>query len=145
DIGTAMKLAERVRNGGLIAIAGDRIPVIGARICSAEFLGHSSNLPTRPYVPAAVLKCPLFSLCCVRHGHRYRVTIKELASVVRLPKNQRNEALSHYARQYTHALEEMLRDAPLDWYNFFWFWEQGRNQLAPPEMYQAPHEFTTSN
>lgn len=143
NVGTAMMMAERVQRGELLAIAGDRVPVAGGRMCTAEFLGHDARFPVGPYVLAAVLKCPLYFLGCVRQGDSYRIGIKELATQVILPKRRRDEALSRYAHQYAQELEALLKHAPTDWFNFFPFWDQGRTLASTPENGNATHECPT--
>lgn len=139
NAGTAMMMAERVQRGELLAIAGDRVPVTGGRMCAAEFLGHEARFPLGPYVLAAVLKCPLYFLGCVRHGDSYRIDIKELAAQVVLPKRKREEALCSYARQYAQELEALLEKSPTSWFNFFPFWDQGRTPATAPESGKVTH------
>lgn len=125
SVGTAMMLSERVQRGELIAIAGDRIPVGGGRMCRTRFLGHEANFPIGPYIMAGILKCPLYFMGCIRHNRGYTIRFKELAARILMPKKERDQALSHYARLYAQELEELLKPSPHDWFNFFDFWQQG--------------------
>jgi len=98
SVPTAMMLAEKVQRGELIAIAGDRVPVGRGKTCKASFLGQDALFPVGPYVIAALLKCPLFFMCCIRQDHGYVVEFRQLAETVVLPRKQRGEALATYAR-----------------------------------------------
>lgn len=127
---TAMMLNERVERGEFVAIVGDRVPVSGARYTGARFLGHDAPFPIGPYVLGALLKCPVFMLTCLRNpasgatrGHTLRCSL--LADQITLPRGQREAALAQWAQRYASQLEALLARAPLEWFNFFDFWNQG--------------------
>jgi len=119
---TAQELADRINAGEFVAIAGDRVPVHGGRTVSVPFLGAPARFPVGPYVLAALLDCPLFAMGCIRQrkGHLLRFT--ELAREVKLPRAQRNEALTAYAGAFAAWLEGLLPQSPYDWFNFYDFW-----------------------
>lgn len=125
--GTAVLLAERVQRGEFVAIAGDRVPLGAGRTVEALFLGVGARFPVGPYVLAALLKCPLYFMGCVREGAGHSVQFACLAQQVVLPRAQRDAALAAYAALFAQQLESLLQRAPLDWFNFFPFWAQGRD------------------
>lgn len=131
DAAMAMVLADKVARGEFIAIAGDRVPVQGGRTVRIPFLGHDAAFPVGPYVIAALLKCPLFFMGCIHAGPGYAVTFHPLAEQVLLPRGQREQALTDYARGFVQQLELLLQRAPYDWFNFFPFWAQGAAPLPP--------------
>jgi predicted LPLAT superfamily acyltransferase len=123
---TAVVLAEKVARGEFIAIAGDRVPL---RPCDktttrAAFLGHDARWPIGPYVLAALLKVPLYSMLCVRERDGHALYFDALAERVELPRGRRAEAIAEHARRFAAQLESRLAEAPYDWFNFFPFWEQ---------------------
>lgn len=122
--GTAIQLAEFVADGAFIAIAGDRVPLQGSRHLSMDFLGHRAPFPIGPYVLAATLGCPLFAMGCTRRGNGYGVDFVRLAERVELPRQQRDAALAAHVTGYVRWLEAQVCAAPLDWFNFFPFWDQ---------------------
>ncbi len=140
---TAIMLNERVERGEFVAIVGDRVPVSGARHAPARFLGHEAPFPIGPYILGALLKCPVFMLTCLRDhpaGHTLRCTL--LAEQIVLPRGQREAALVQCTQRYASELEGLLRRTPLDWFNFFDFWNQGSaNQPATPSVARpaSPH------
>ncbi|MCW5220051.1 acyltransferase [Verminephrobacter aporrectodeae subsp. tuberculatae] len=138
---TAMLLADKVAQGEYVAITGDRVPVRQSMVVSADFLGHPAQWPVGPYVLAALLKCPLYAMGCVRddaaHGGGYVLRVHCLAEQVTLPRNARREALAAHARQFAAWLEGLLDHAPLAWLNFFPFWAQ---EAAPPRTPQADRD-----
>lgn len=130
---TAMLLSERVARGQLVAMAGDRIPLRAttANTVQVPFLGHRAPFPIGPYVMAKLLACPLFYMSCLRQqrgGHR--VSFKLLSKRVELPRARRKTALEAYAGVFVAALERDVLQAPLEWFNFFDFWDQPVSELA---------------
>jgi predicted LPLAT superfamily acyltransferase len=121
---TAIMLADRVAAGEMIAIAGDRIPVTGDRILTLPFLGKPAPFPAGPYLMASLLGCPVYLLACLHDGNGYRARIHKLADHVQLPRNSRIAAMTGYAGSFVAWLEERLRESPLDWFNFYPFWDQ---------------------
>lgn len=127
---TAILLADKVAQGEFVAIAGDRVPVHQSMTVPARFLGQEAQWPVGPYVLAALLKCPLYAMACVREaspGGRpgYVLRAHCLAEQVVLPRKARAEAMAAYAQQFSCWLETVLERAPLAWFNFFPFWQQG--------------------
>jgi predicted LPLAT superfamily acyltransferase len=130
DASLAMRLGERIAAGEFIAIAGDRVPVGGGRTVAAPFLGHPAPFPVGPYVLAAALGCSMFTLACLHEGDGYRMAFQPFAERVLLPRATRTSALRTYATQYATWLEEQVRRSPLDWFNFFPFWDQVTHDTA---------------
>jgi predicted LPLAT superfamily acyltransferase len=130
DAATAWRLGERVAAGEFVAIAGDRVPVAGGRSVFAPFLGRPAPFPIGPYVLAAALGCPLFAMACTHDGGGYRLRFERLEERVALPRANRQAALEEQVRRYAGWLEAQLRAAPLDWFNFFPFWDQVPNDPA---------------
>jgi len=138
---TAMLLADKVAQGEFVAIAGDRVPVRQSMSVPARFMGHEAQWPVGPYVLAALLKCPLYAMACVREsgvqGNGYVLRVQCLAEEVLLPRKARHEAMAAHAQQFTSWLETLLARAPLAWFNFFPFWAQGLDQ---PRTAQAEQQ-----
>lgn len=124
----AMRLAACVAAGELVVIAGDRVPVSGQAMVEAPLLGAPANFPMGPYMLAGACECPLFFLCCIREGAGYLIHFEQLASGIVLSRPGRAARLAQYAASYAQALQGMLLRSPLDWFNFFDFWSQGRDQ-----------------
>jgi len=121
---TAMLLADRVAAGEWIAIAGDRIPVSGDRLLRVSFLGKPAAFPAGPYLLASVLRCPVYLMACLHEGAGYRARVHKLADRIQLPRAQREQAMTAYATRFAQWIEERLRESPLDWFNFYAFWDQ---------------------
>jgi len=128
---TAVLLAERVARGEFVAIAGDRVPLAAGRASAVRvpFLGRPAPFPTGAYMLAALLKCPLFALGCIRQGDAHEIVFERIAERVVLPRADRLGACAVLADEFARGLERLLVRAPYEWFNFFPFWDQPG---APP-------------
>ena len=131
---TAVLLAERVERGEFVAIAGDRVPIVAGRASAVQvpFLGHAAPFPTGAYMLASLLKCPLYSLGCIRQGDTHEVVFERLAERVVLPRADRLGACAVHATDFAQRIERLLARAPFEWFNFFSFWNQPGALAAPP-------------
>jgi predicted LPLAT superfamily acyltransferase len=122
--GTVMDLAARVSRGELIVMAGDRVPIADVpRVVSARFLGHAAPFPIGPYVMASLLQCETYLMFCTRRPQRtYRVDFEPFRSQIALPRKGRDAALTALAQDYADRLGAHCAAAPLEWFNFFPFW-----------------------
>lgn len=121
----AMQLSERIERGEFVVIAGDRVPVSAApRVAMAPFLGQQAAFPVGPYVMAAVLGCPIYTMFAVRQGARHELHFECLRERVSLPRAARERALGDLAADFAARLERHARRAPLEWFNFYDFWQQ---------------------
>ena len=120
----AMALSARIERGEFIVIAGDRVPVsANPRVAWAPFFGQPAAFPVGPYVMASVLGCPLYTMFAVRQGARHALHFERLRERVLLPRARREAALAELATDYAARLERHARQAPLEWFNFYDFWQ----------------------
>ena len=124
----AMELKARVEQGAWVVIAGDRIPVKSDRVSVAPFLGQPAPFSQGPYILASLLDCPVYTLFCVRKGDTYQLDVEKLADRIQLPRQDRAGALAQYVGQFAARLERYALENPLQWYNFFDFWNPGRRE-----------------
>ncbi len=143
---TAMMLADRVARGEILAMAGDRIPVreeaadsVAAGTVEADFLGHPARWPVGPYVLAALFKCPVFAVACVKEPAGYVMHVEQMAERVVLPRQAREQALAGHAQQFADWLTRILAATPWAWFNFFSFWQQGSRLPHPHPHAQEQH------
>jgi predicted LPLAT superfamily acyltransferase len=121
---TAMLLQDKVDAGELVVIAADRIPVTGQdRVSSAVFLGYPALFPQGPFILAALLKCPVYTLFCLKHQHRYTIYFDWFSDCLDLPRKQREAVLASYAQTYADRLQHYCLKEPLQWFNFYDFWQ----------------------
>ena len=126
----AISLQERVDRGEGLFIVADRTPPGGAdRSVQAPFLGAPAAFPAGPFLLAHLLRCPVYTLFCVREGGRYRVRLRPFAERLDMARGQRKAAITEWAGRYALALEAQCRATPFEWFNFFDFWCDHRNDI----------------
>ncbi len=127
--GVAIRLKQKLDRGELIVIVADRIPPTSDRIVEVEFLGSSACFPQGPFILAALLRCPVFTFFCVKQGSKHRVLFERLSDRIMLRRGNREADLREYVVTYAARLAECCRLAPLQWFNFFPFWERAERRL----------------
>lgn len=138
---TAMMLSDRLSAGELLAIAGDRTAVgEGARNerrLSANFLGRAADFPLGPFMLAALLRRPVFFLCCVKTGNRYDIHLQPLADRLVMKRGQREASLQPYVQQFADMLGAFARQFPLQWGNFYDFWRTDERRKTDNDFKEA--------
>jgi predicted LPLAT superfamily acyltransferase len=124
---TAALLQDKIDQGEFIAIAGDRIPVaLQPRVAYAPFLGAMAPFPVGPYVMASLFQCPVYLLFSLRSGRGWEIHFELFRQSIRLPRQDRSAVLDSFAAAYANRLESYCRQAPLQWFNFYDFWQVGQ-------------------
>lgn len=123
---TTWMLKQKLEQGEVIFIAGDRTPASSHRTVMARFFSRPAPFPVGPYILASVLRCPVYLLFCVKKNKHYRVYFEEFSQRLRLQRQQRDEQIEAYAQQYATRLEAYTREHPLQWTNFYNFWNQSK-------------------
>jgi predicted LPLAT superfamily acyltransferase len=138
----AIDLRERIARGEWIAMAADRTPVLSqARTARVPFLGAAAPFSLGPYIVAALMGCPVYAMFCLREGDRHTVYFELLADRIELPRRNKDAVLSQWAARYAGCLERYALRAPLQWYNFYDYWDDGVR--AGPQA-NARHEADVS-
>ncbi len=122
---TAILFKDKIDRGELLFIVGDRTPVAeNGRTQRLPFLGRPAPFAQGPFVLAHLLECPVYLFFCLDTGSRYSMHFEPFAERIDLPRKTRNAALQHHMGDYAQRLEHYCGQAPLQWFNFFDFWEE---------------------
>lgn len=129
DVATAMELSSAVERGEWVVIMGDRMPVRhSGRAIEAAFLETPTRFPQGPFVMAAALKCPIYTLFCTKLNGRHRVQVSLLSEGVAPARRDRDAALQVLVQKYASALEAVVLAAPYQWFNFYDYWAAGGDE-----------------
>ncbi len=134
DTASMIRARECVERGEIVGILADRAPP-GHRMVSVPFLGAPAAFPAGPFVLASTLAAPVVLFHAVRTGpRRYAVRFEPFADRVVLRRAERAADLRAAISRYAAALERLCRAHPLQWFNFFPFWEPAADAqpVAPP-------------
>ena len=125
---TAILLQQKLDAGEWIAIVGDRTAVNRQRggvrrVIWSEFLGKPAPFPQGPFILAAALRCPVLLMFALREEGKLRLHCEPFADPLVLPRATRQQALQQAVDSYAARLAHHALLAPLDWFNFFDFWQ----------------------
>jgi predicted LPLAT superfamily acyltransferase len=134
-------LVAAMKRGEVVAMMGDR--PYGSPSERIEFLGEKASFPIGGYVMAALAGAPLIHVFSLREaGGRYHFFGFPPTWPVMPVYNARNDYLREQARGFAKNLESVLRRDPLQWYNFYPFWEETtgprRQPFAADTLASAP-------
>lgn len=123
DPGSVLKAKERLDQGALVGVLGDRLRP-GDTPMSCEFFGAPAQFPHGPFAVAVAMRAPVYlGFGLYRGGNRYDVYFEQLSERIDCPRSQRAQVLAQLARGYASRLEHYARMAPYNWFNFYDFWE----------------------
>ncbi len=131
--GPAIMLAiqEAAAQGAMIALLVDRTQP-GEPSVSVPFLGAPARFPVAPWLIAAVLKIPVvLAFGLYRGGNRYDLLFEPFSDGIQVARRERAAALPALIARYAARLEDRVRDAPYNWFNFYDFWERGDDGVDP--------------
>ena len=114
DFSHIFEIHNALNNNEVICFTGDRY-IEGTKTMKEVFLGKKATFPAGPFLLASRLKVPVIFVYVMKetnkHYHLY-------ARIVEIKKRDAQDLLKKYAT----SMEEMLEKYPLQWFNFFNFW-----------------------
>jgi predicted LPLAT superfamily acyltransferase len=123
---TAMLLQDKIDAGELVVIAADRTPVTGpSRVTKADFLGKSALFPQGPFLLASLLKCPVYTLFCLKEHDKQVIYLDHFSDGISLPRKHRDALIQGYAQNFADRLQHYCLQEPMQWFNFYDFWQVG--------------------
>lgn len=129
DIGpeTILLLQERLEQGGVVVIAGDRVSAHTRRNIEIEFLGEKANFPYGVFLLIALLNSPTYFVTGLRQkdfslSPQYDMFVSKNPISFDCSRKEREERIRQTAENYAKNLENLCKIHPYQWYNFFDFW-----------------------
>jgi len=126
----AIPLVAALRRGEIVAMLGDR--AYGSPALSTSFLGGTVRFPIGAYVLAAMANSPLIMVFNLREpGGHYRFYGFPALHPQMPAHHLRDDYLKNCAAEFAKNLETILKRDPLQWYNFYPFWEKTESPPQP--------------
>jgi predicted LPLAT superfamily acyltransferase len=123
-LAAGIQIMSALRRGEIVAMHADRALEASLTI-QAPFLGAAASFPVGPFAVAAVSGAPLIHAFAMRisdYHYRFYAYPAEHLSFSR-KHLERQEQMRSWVGLFAARLEETLRQYPLQWYNFYNFWE----------------------
>ncbi|RUT70709.1 lipid A biosynthesis acyltransferase [Flavobacterium cupreum] len=116
DLSHIFEINAALANNELVCFTGDRY-FEGTKSLSEEMLGQEAHFPAGPFLIASRLKVPVvFVYVMKEHNLHYHLYARE-ATV----KHRDEKGL---LKEYVQSVETILQKYPLQWFNYFDFWNQ---------------------
>jgi len=115
-------IKNRLDKGELVAMLADRVG-LRERSVVVDFFGQPAHFSAGPFLVASTMKVPIYlTFGLYTEPNRYDLFCIPFADRVVLPRKRRQEALKEYVQEYARKIEEVCRDKPDNWFNFYDFW-----------------------
>lgn len=129
--------------GGVISVTTTADISLKPRVHHCDFLGESAPFPEGPFMLAALLRCNVYTLGCVRErggAHpRFRVDFAPFDDSRDIKRSARQAWIHQAIQRHAKHLEARVKRHPLQWFNFFDFWHQvPSNESAPDSTDSTP-------
>jgi len=145
-IDAMLSIRRWLEDGGVAGLLADRSLPVGnpqrSKAIALPFLGSPAYFPDGPFRLAAMLRRRVvFMAGLYRGGRDYDLRFVELADFSRLSgagpaaAGERDAAVRDAMQCYVSTLEDLCREAPYNWFNFYDFWADADTPTpssAPP-------------
>ena len=131
----AVRLIAALRRGEVVAMLGDRC--YGSSSVPVNFLQGTASFPIGAYVLAAAAGVPLIHVFSMRErGGHYHFFGFPAQRVQLPPRAERTTYLQDCVGAFAQNLETVLKRDPLQWYNFYPFWNEPGLKTEPQRRFQ---------
>ena len=115
DLSHIFEINSALANNELICFTGDRY-FEGTRFLEEHLFGKEAKFPAGPFLLASRLKVPVAFVYVMKE------TTKHYHLYTRLATAKKRDAQG-LLQNYTQSIEWILKQYPLQWFNYFDFWE----------------------
>lgn len=116
DVTTSIEIKEKLDNGEILFIAGDRVSAHNEKaMFVSDFLGKKMEFPIGAFRFALILGTPIYFIACtLEKGEKYKIHLKKFEF-----SGTRKERLQALETQYVEFLENLTKKYPLQFYHFY--------------------------
>ncbi len=115
DMSHIFEINQALANNEIICFTGDRY-FEGSKFLEEDFLGKKAKFPAGPFLIASRLQVPVAFVYVMKEPKLHYHLYARVAEV----KHRDSQGL---LQSYVQNLESMLQKYPLQWFNFFDFWD----------------------
>jgi len=119
DMSHIFEIHQAISKGEIVCFTGDRY-IEGTKFMEEELMGAKAKFPLGPYLLASKLNIPVLFVYVMKASKRhYQLYAKSI-------EVKRGDAKG-ILKAYTQNLEWILKKYPLQWFNYFDFWNDNKN------------------
>lgn len=108
-------------DGEIVSIHADRL-FGSSKSLKVTILGAEAQIPMGPFNLGASRGLPVTASFCMKTGYRSYEAIQYRLDTPEMDTMTKNEKMEYLAARYAAVVNEVLKKWPLQWYNFFEFW-----------------------
>ena len=118
DLTTSMDIKERLNNGEIMFIAGDRTSAHNSdTVFTSSFLEHEAEFPVGAFRFALMMDVPVYFIACTKEKNgKYAIRLQKFEF-----EGSRRAKLTELQNQYVKFLEDLTKKYPLQFYQFYDF------------------------
>ncbi len=121
-----LRVKEALDESIMVGMLGDRVAESN-KVVSCDFLGSKTKFSAGPMLLALTLKVPVILVFGLyRGGNRYDLYFELLTEGIDVQRSEREQALHTWTCEYAHRLEDKVKDAPYNWFNFYAYWQDDK-------------------
>lgn len=120
DLSHIYEINQAFKNNELVCMHADRF-MPGNRTMEIDFLGAPAKFPAGPFIIAAQFKVPVCYAFAMKekatHYHFYATGVRTY------DYSDKTAAMQKILQEFTQEMEEKIKLYPVQWYNYYDFWE----------------------
>ncbi|EHQ42558.1 LpxL/LpxP family acyltransferase [Myroides odoratus] len=116
DMSHIFEINTCLSNNEIICFTGDRF-FPGSKTLQEEFLGESAVFPAGPFSIASRMKVPVAYVYVMKEQNLHYHLYTRRAEV-------KHRDAQHLLQSYCSSVEQIVKKYPLQWFNYYDFWEQ---------------------
>lgn len=125
DLSHIFLLNSALSDGEIVSMPADR--VFGSpKFVVCNFLGEEAKFPMGPFITAVQRDIPILAVFVMKRTTRkYKIFVRKVEC--KLSKNEKITRQTHVtglAQSYALQLEEIIKEYPEQWFNYYDFWQQ---------------------
>jgi predicted LPLAT superfamily acyltransferase len=137
--GASLEIAAALRRGETCCLLGDRTVGADERTVSVPFCGGRARFPIGPFIAAATTGAVVVPAFCLKVGWNSYATFAMGPWALSLGRRgDRERVLAAVVARWARCLEAVVRRFPLQWHNFYDFWDDGRRPVGHPALGAVP-------
>jgi predicted LPLAT superfamily acyltransferase len=128
----AFEIKACLARGEFVGILADRVRPGGReRVAETRFVGRRAAFPLSPFLLGTLLGAPIYlALALQREDGSYYALCEPLYAGGAISRREREAAALRVLEAFARRLEAHALAHPLQWFNFFPFWEASERALA---------------
>ncbi|HMN31776.1 MAG: lipid A biosynthesis acyltransferase [Chitinophagaceae bacterium] len=119
DLSHIYEINEALKRNEFVCIHADRF-VEGNKTIETNLLGAKAKFPIGPFVLATTFKTPVSFVFALKEGLKHYHFFASRAKIY----DKGKQDIPTILNDYTKEIEKMIKVYPLQWHNYFPFWEE---------------------